>query len=79
MTIPCRFPLVCGSPSPPVPPLTERFAPLCSLAALRLFPAPRAVLLPASLAAVALPNRAVRLRDGICSNVPTIGSSPQTR
>ncbi len=79
MTSHDRCPSVCVPPSPPVPTPTERFAPLCSRAAPRLFPAPRAVRLPAARATVALPNRAVRLQDRICSDVPTIGSSPQTR
>jgi hypothetical protein len=79
MTSHDRFPSVCVPSSPPVPAPTERFAPLCSRAAPRLFPALRAVRLPAARATVALPHRAVRLPDGIYSHVAAIGSSTQTR
>jgi hypothetical protein len=79
MTSHDRFPSVGVPPLPPVPTPTARFAPLCSLSAPRWFPAPRVVLLPAARAAVALPTRTVRLRDGTGGSVPTIGSAPQTR
>ncbi len=73
------FPSGCFPQSPPVTTPAERFAPVCSSSAPQLSLAPHAVLLTASRAAVALPTRTVRLRDGTFGSVPTIGSSPQTR
>jgi hypothetical protein len=79
MTLPARFPSV-GVPSlPPVTPRAGRLAPLCSLSAPRRFPAPGGVLRTAARATVAFPTRRVRLRDGTCGSIPTIGSAPQTR
>ncbi len=70
---------VCIPPSPPETTRSGRLAPVCSLSAPRLFPAPSAGLLTASRAAVARPTRSVRLRNGSCGSAPTIGSVPRTR
>jgi hypothetical protein len=79
MTTSGRFPSVGVPLLPLVTTRSGRLAPVCSRSAPQLSLTPRAVLLTASRAAVALPTRAVRLRDRTCGSVPTIGSSPQTR
>jgi len=70
---------VCVLLSSPVPTPSERFAPVCSPSASRLFLAPSTVVLTAFRVAAVLPNRTVRLQGGTFTRASTIGSAPQTR
>ncbi len=70
---------VCVLLSSPVTTPSERFAPVCSPSASRLFLAPSTVVLTASRVAEVLPNRSIRLHGGTFNRASTIGSAPQTR
>lgn len=63
MTLHGRFHSVYVPPSPSGTTRSGRLAPVCSISAPRLFPAPSAVPLRVARAAVTLANRSVRLRE----------------